>query len=136
MAPRKVATDLGLIVGRLQGDVAALVKSIGDAAAERRLDAEIDALYRKEVRENLARLADGMGAIPAIIKRLDALDDDENERSLVRRFSAASMKLDKQEIKLAFAATIIGGALWLVALAVSTFFAGAKDFILKKFGII
>ena len=120
MAPRKVATDLGLIVGRLQGDVAALVKSIGDAAAERRLDAEIDALYRKEVRENLARLADGMGAIPAIIKRLDALDDDENERSLVRRFSA----------------TIIGGALWLVALAVSTFFAGAKDFILKKFVII
>lgn len=146
IVPPADVVDLWSQVGALGGMLKAHVREVERdriLAREFREEARTERQAATADRRALAGMIESVSttltkttaAIAPITRRLDAIDDDQNERSLVSRFAMASAKVDRQEAKLALAAGVIGGAGTLVYIFFHTFGVEIKNFVVRKLGI-
>lgn len=131
--------DLWSQVGALGGMLKAHVKEVERdraLAREFREEARIERQAATADRRALASMLESVSTtLTATTRRVDAIDDDTNERSLLRRYLDTEKKVDRQETKLALAAGVIGGAGTLIYVLFQMFAGPLKNFAYRQLGI-
>ncbi|MCB2106340.1 MAG: hypothetical protein KDE14_01510 [Rhodobacteraceae bacterium] len=123
---------LALMLGQIDGKLDRHLREYERNEAERENDRRASAVYRKEIRGSLATLQAQTAEIPVLARRLDALDG-EAATSLESRVAVLSRAVDQLMKKVALAASIGAGALWILTYALHLFGAELKAFVLRVF---
>ena len=121
-----------LLLGQIDGKLNAHLEAAAKDRVDRDADRTVSALYRKEVREELAEIKSWIAAQGA---RLAALDADDNDHSLVNRVKAIEPAVADIKKKIAIATLTVSAGVSLAGYALYFFGVEVKGLALRLFKV-